>query len=138
MNRKVNPNDLAPPPPPPPPPPPAPLSSRAPLTATKSCPSPSQPPADLMDAIRSHKGVQGLKRAKPTKSKTLDLQDELKARITQRRQAVSGEERPSKGMARSLSDMISEPEFVADTPDFFEDSSEGEFCLNSTYMSLCF
>ena len=111
----------------PPPPMPALSSSRAPLTATKSCPAPtpSKPQVDLMYEIRNHKG---LKKTEPTKSKSLDFPDELKARIAKQRKAVDGEEAPSKGIARSLSDMISEPESEADTPDPFDDSFEGEFC----------
>ena len=78
-----------------------------------------------MYEIRNHKG---LKKTEPTKSKSLDFPDELKARIAKQRKAVDGEEAPSKGIARSLSDMISEPESEADTPDPFDDSFEGEFC----------
>ena len=121
------------PPPPPPPPPPAPGSSRAPLTATKSCPSstPSEPPASLKDAIRSHKG---LKKPEPVKSKSLDFQDELKARISQRRKAVSGKETVGKGIAESLSDMISE-KFTAETSDSSDDSSAGDLRKN-TFLQL--
>ena len=117
----------------PPPPPPVPMTSKSPLTASKSSPTSTQshPPANLLDAIRNHKGVDGLKKADthmPIKSKSFD--DELAARIALQRRAVGGEERDGKTMTRSLSNMIPEPELEADTPSFFEDSSEGRFCQN--------
>ena len=105
---------------------------RSPLRATKSSPTPTQshPPANLLDAIRNHKGVDGLKKTDkhvPIKSKSLDFHDELAAKMALRRQAVGGEERDGKTMTRSLSNMIAEPELEADTPSSFDDSSEGGF-----------
>ena len=56
------------------------------------------------------------------------VKNELEARLALQRQAVSGREIPTKGIARSLSDMIS----VAEPSDSENDSSEGEFCLFNT------
>ena len=84
-----------------------------------------------MDAIRNHKGVNGLKKTDtqiPIERKSSD--NELVARIALQRQAVGGEEGDDKKITRSLSNMIAEPELEADTPSSFDDSSKGGFCHN--------
>ena len=77
--------------------------------------------ANLLDEIRNHKGFEKTKHVK-AQDKRQSVNDELEARLALRRQAVSGQEIPTKGITRSLSDMIS----VAEPSDSENDSSEGE------------
>ena len=82
-----------PPPIPPLPPPPPRLTNEA-STNSGSSASSSRPPG-LLEAIRGHNGVKGLKKRSPgvgSPSKEGSFEDDLRARLAQRREAFGGED----------------------------------------------
>ena len=83
-----------PPPIPPLPPPPPRLTNEA-STNSGSSASSSRPPG-LLEAIRGHNGVKGLKKTSPgvgsPSNKEGSFEDDLRARLAQRREAFGGED----------------------------------------------
>ena len=82
-----------PPPIPPLPPPPPRLTNEA---STNSGSSASSRPPGLLEAIRGHNGVKGLKKTSPgvgsPSNKEGSFEDDLRARLAQRREAFGGED----------------------------------------------